>query len=227
VVRGKGSLRLGGRVRDLHAGTVFAYGPGEPLDIASSADEPLAKYFVCFLGLQAGGLLDACGLCADGTLAVFPAQAPAPLFEETIQCGLSGGRFGVDLCTNLLRCLMLKIRASSAPADSRQTAAFATYRRCRRHIERHFLRLQTLADIAGECRISTAYLCRLFRRYEHVSPYQFLLRLKMHYAAETLAQKDMLVKQAAEMVGFADTLHFSRVFHRVLGIPPSDFKGIH
>lgn len=227
VVRGKGALRFGETIDDLKSGSVFAYGPGLPLDITSSPDEPLAKYFVCFLGSLALTLLDACGLGVGRMVLVYPAQSLTLLFEELIQSGLSGGRFGGALSAQLLHCLMLKVRAAAAPADSRETAAFATYRRCRKHIEKHFLRLQTLAEIAAEGGVSAAYLCRLFRRYEHASPYQFLVRLKMHYAAELLAAPDMLVKQAAEKVGFGDTLHFYRVFRRVLGIPPSDFRGVH
>jgi transcriptional regulator GlxA family with amidase domain len=64
----------------------------------------------------------------------------------------------------------------------------------------------------------------LFRRYDHESPYQYLLRLKMNYAAERLQQTGVLVKQIAEEAGFADAFHFSRVFRKTLGLAPKDFK---
>ncbi len=69
-----------------------------------------------------------------------------------------------------------------------------------------------------------AYLCRLFRRYDHQTPHQFLMRRKMHLAAERLQQSDLLVKQVAAQLGFADPFHFSRTFKRVLGLSPEAFR---
>jgi AraC-like DNA-binding protein len=102
--------------------------------------------------------------------------------------------------------------------------AFATYEHCRRYIEQHWLTLRTLEQIASECHVNNAYLCRLFRRYDQQSPYQYLLHLKMNMAAGRLQQSGVLVKQVAEEAGFADPFHFSRVFRSVLGLSPAAFR---
>jgi AraC-like DNA-binding protein len=86
--------------------------------------------------------------------------------------------------------------------------------------------LRTLGEIAAECHINNAYLCRLFRRYSDQTPGHFLLRLKMNHAAELLQQPGALVKTVAEEVGFADPFHFSRAFASVFGLPPSAFRGL-
>jgi AraC-like DNA-binding protein len=49
----------------------------------------------------------------------------------------------------------------------------------------------------------------------------------MNYAAARLQQSGSLVKQIAELVGFADPFHFSRVFKNVLGVSPAAFGGLH
>ncbi len=72
--------------------------------------------------------------------------------------------------------------------------------------------------------MNNAYLCRLFRRYDHQSPYQYLLRLKMNLAAEILQRPDALVKQVAEAIGFSDPFHFSRSFKTVFGLSPDAFR---
>ena len=116
--------------------------------------------------------------------------------------------------------------AARAPLAGAETQAFATYQQCRQYIEQHSLRLRTLEQIAGECHVNNAYLCRLFRRYDNQSPYQYLLRLKMNHAAERLQQPGALVKQVAEEAGFADPFHFSRVFTSVFGLSPAAFRGL-
>jgi AraC-like DNA-binding protein len=224
VARGSGELKLKRRAHSLQAGRVFSYGPGVPHDITSDPENPLVKYFVDFAGRGAPRLLRSCGLPAGSVTQVFPASILASLFDELIQNGLSVRRGNKELCANLLECLALKIAGANAPPEETETLAFATYQQCRQHIDQHFLRLETLEQIASERHVNKAYLCRLFRRYDHQSPYRYLLRLKMNHAAERLQQPGVLVKQAAEEIGFVDQFHFSRVFRSVLGVSPSAFR---
>lgn len=98
--------------------------------------------------------------------------------------------------------------------------AFETYQRCRTFVEEHYLSLHSLAQIAADCRIDPAYLCRLFARYDHQSPYQYLTRLRMGHAAQRLQTPGILVKQVAGELGFGDPFHFSRMFRRTFGVSP-------
>ncbi len=131
-----------------------------------------------------------------------------------------------DLCAKLLESVALKIAARRAPVEGTAALAFASYQQCRRHIEQHFLRLRTLEEIGRECRFDTAYLCRLFRRYDSQTPYHYLVRLKMHYAAQQLQQPGVTIKQVAAETGFSDPFHFSRVFRKVLGVSPRAFRAL-
>ncbi|MGB7848099.1 MAG: AraC family transcriptional regulator [Candidatus Acidiferrum sp.] len=226
VARGNGELKLNGRLHVLRPGRVFSYGPGVPHDITGDPGSPFVKYFVDFTGKGATSLLRSCGLTAGSVKQVFPPHILSPLFDELIQSGLSGGHDNAELCAKLLECLALRLARTNAPVEETETLAFATYLRCRQYIEQHFVRLRTLEEVAAECHANKAYLCRLFRAYDHQSPYQYLLRLKMNYAAECMQKRGVLIKQAAQEVGFADPFHFSRVFHKVLGVSPSEFRSL-
>jgi AraC-like DNA-binding protein len=223
VARGSGELKLKGRSHALRPGRVFSYGPGVPHHITSDPANPLVKYFVDFTGKDATPLLNSCGLAAGSVKHVIPSHVLSPLFEELIQSGLSSGQGDSALCAKLLECLALKLTCN-APVEETETPAFATYQRCRQHIEQHFQRLRGLEQVAAECHATKAYLCRLFRSYDHQSPYQYLLWLKMNHAAECLRDSGALVQQVAQQVGFADPFHFSRVFRNVLGVSPSVFR---
>ena len=226
VARGSGRLVLGGRQFPLEAGTVFAYGPGVAQDISGDPQSPLVKYFVDFSGHGALKLLKSCRLAAGQQARVHPPNALAGFFEELIQAGLHRSGKQSELCAKLLECVVLKIAQARNPVKGGETPAFVTYQQCRRHIEQHFLRLGTLDQIAGDCHADKAYLCRLFRRFDSQSPYQYLLRMKMNHAAERLQKTGTLVKQVAEETGFADPFHFSRVFRNVMGLSPSAFRDL-
>lgn len=226
VARGSGQVKLKARTYRLRPGRLFAYGPGIPHQITGNGANPLVKYFVDFTGTNASALLRSCGLAIGCVSEIFPANALQSLLDELIQAGLNGHHESAQLCAKLLECLALRIVGAHAPLEAAETLAFATYQQCRRHIEEHCLQLRTLEQIGSECHVNSAYLCRLFRRYDQQTPYQYLLRLKMNHAAERLQQSNLLVKQVAEQVGFADPFHFSRVFKSVLGLSPDSFRRI-
>ncbi len=224
VIRGRGSLKLRNRQHNLQPGCVFSYGPGVRQDIIADRTDPPVKYFVDFAGLQSKEILRQCQLPPGSAAQIFPSYEIQNLFDELIRCGQRGGRQSAELCAKLLECLALKIAGAHAPVAGAEALSFTTYQQCRQHIETHFRRLKTLRQIAEECHVDAAYMCRLFQRYDHQSPYQILLHLKMNLAAEWLQQPDALVKQIAERAGFSDPFHFSRAFKGVFGVAPEIFR---
>lgn len=224
VLRGRGELSLKGRTFELKPGRIFTYGPGVPHRILGEAEDPLVKYFVDFAGSGAMAFMKSCHLLPGRVQDVFPPHLLQPLFDELIENGVRVRRESPELCVKLLECLALRISGARASMEGAETMAFFTYEHGRRHIEQNFLRLRTLQQIASECHVHPAYLCRLFRRYDHQSPYQYLLHLKMSYSAGRLHQSGSLVKQAAEAAGFGDPFHFSRVFRKVMGLSPAAFR---
>jgi AraC-like DNA-binding protein len=186
--------------------------------------DPLVKYFVDFYGPQSKGILRSCQLAPGNVSQMALPHELQNLFDELIHCG-QRGRPGVnELCAKLLECLALRIGESRIPHESAETLSLLSYQHCRQHIEENFQRLKSLEQLAGECHLDAAYLCRLFQRYDHQSPYKFLMRLKMNLAAEWLEQPGALVKQVAERAGFRDQFHFSRAFKNVLGVSPNTFR---
>jgi AraC-like DNA-binding protein len=224
VARGKGALILGGKEYALFPGAVFSYGPGIAQDIFTDVADPLIKYFVDFVGSRAVRMLGQGALAPGNVARVFAPGEVQWILDDLILNGLKGTRFASRICDVLLEYLILKIADSLMPWEASKTPAFATYQRCRQHIQAQYLRLQTQQQIASECHINPAYLCRLFRRYDHQTPYQYLMRLKMNVAAERLQDPGRLVKQVSHELGFSDPFHFSRAFKSVFGVSPDAFR---
>ncbi len=224
VARGRGWLTLGGQRHRLEAGTVFSYGPGVSQCITTDVRDPLDKFFLDFTGSRAPRILEENRLPPGTVARVCSVSEVEEIFDNLIRDGSRGTMSANVLCVALWEYLIIKLADLVVPAGSCPSAAAATFQRCRQHINNHFQRLRSLEQIADECDIDQAYLCRLFRRFGHQAPYRYLLRLKMRSAAEQLRDPKRLVKEVAASVGFEDPFQFSHTFKNVLGASPDIFR---
>ncbi len=224
VARGKGTLTLNGKSHALNIGTVFVYGPEIAHKIVTHDQDHLVKYFVDFTGKQVEILLTEHHLAPGEVCHVSSPDHILRIFDDLIGNGQTGSPYAPAICATLVRYLILKIAETAVDHDVIHTAAFATYQTCRERIQRDFLNLKSLSQIASTCHVDEAYLCRLFQRFDKQSPYQFLMRLKMNAAAQQLQQSTALIKEVAYAFGFTSPFHFSRAFKKVFGISPDAFR---
>jgi len=80
--------------------------------------------------------------------------------------------------------------------------------------------LQQLADLA---RLNPFYLVRLFKKAIGISPYEYLLIVRVENA-KRLLRKGFKVQDAATESGFYDASHFNRMFYKIAGTPPKFFR---
>lgn len=226
VAAGKGELVLNGKRHALTPGTIFAYGPGVPHHINTSPDERLNKYFVDATGTETRKLMKGCGL-APGKLIQTAAIADVrEAFSELIRLGLRRDLRTERTCALQFELLLHIIARSSSVGSKLERQSHVTFERCRKFMDEHFLRLKTLEQVADSCHVDNSHLCRIFRRFQHDSPLQYLLRLRMIWAAERLHNSQLLVREVANELQI-DPFHFSRIFKRVHGVSPSDFMRTH
>ena len=83
----------------------------------------------------------------------------------------------------------------------------------------------SLNQIAEHCGVTKQQINRYFNQYFHATPSQYIAELKMAKAKELLfRQPDMKVKDIAAMTGYDDQLYFSRLFKKITGKTPSEFR---
>jgi AraC family transcriptional regulator len=83
------------------------------------------------------------------------------------------------------------------------------------------LGLKELADVAG---MSPHYLSELFRESVGRSPHQYVLSHRIERAKESLRIPRHSVLEAGLSAGFENPSHFARVFRRLVGATPRQFR---
>lgn len=92
-----------------------------------------------------------------------------------------------------------------------------------------FLREQSagplrVGDAARVLGLHPVQFVRTFRRFAHCTPGEYLRRARVEQAAALLRDTALPLSEIALRAGFADQSHFSRVFRRLLGVPPGAYR---
>lgn len=223
VVAGRGRLTLGKQEHALEAGTLFSYGPGWGQRIETDPRERLTKYFVNFVGSRGGELARESGVEAGRVVQVAPVSEVREGFDQLIRLAARPTPLTQRLCALQLELLLLSLVERAAPPGAAVDRSRQAFERCRGIADKHFLRLRTAREWAQAGHVDVAYLCRLFQRFAGTSPYRYLHRLKMTWAAERLHAGGTLVREVADELG-VDPFQLSRGFKRVHGLAPSVFQ---
>lgn len=94
----------------------------------------------------------------------------------------------------------------------------------KRYIWEHFDEELSVQQLAKQVYISADYLYRIFKKYENMTPVDYMTNAKMLYAAELLNNPDMSISHAAVLSGYSNYCYFSRVFKKYYGMTPSQYK---
>ena len=93
------------------------------------------------------------------------------------------------------------------------------------HIEANLAKPLEVEDLARLAGLSRAHFSRLFAKSEGLPPAEYVLQQRMRRAAKLLVRSDSAsVKEVAVATGFGDSNYFAKVFRRVYGASPTEFR---
>ncbi|MCM1175967.1 MAG: response regulator [Blautia sp.] len=96
----------------------------------------------------------------------------------------------------------------------------------RSYIADHYKEDLSLQDVAGAMRYSDAYFCKIFKKYFNRSFIVYLNELRIEKAKPMLEDAVRNIKDISSEVGYRDSNYFAKVFKRLTGMTPSDYRGI-
>ena len=82
----------------------------------------------------------------------------------------------------------------------------------------------SVADIAASASISESECLRCFRNSIHTTPMQYLRSCRIQRAAELLRGTQEKIHVVAHMCGFEDISYFTKIFHQLKGMTPSQYR---
>ena len=125
------------------------------------------------------------------------------------------------------------LSAHIAQRYSTLTTKLETYRgglslsrlRVLEYLHAHLGERVELSRLAEVAELNVYQFARAFKQSTGESPHQFVLRKRIEHAKELLRRPQLSVIEASARTGFVDQSHFSKVFRRMVGVAPSEYRG--
>jgi AraC-like DNA-binding protein len=125
------------------------------------------------------------------------------------------------LCTALLYVVLSRPEIAwrqTAPPSVEETVRF---------IEENYATPITIPQLARKARVSTETLARSFKKFHGETLGRHILKIRVREAARLLLHSDAKIEEIAESTGLANRAYLSRVFKRITGESPAEFRRQH
>lgn len=224
IISGKGEYYIGGKVFHLNAGDTFLIYPFTEISYVADKVTPWEYYWTGFNGSDAENLIERT--------------------DFTRECPVLSTNFGDEL-KNSLEAIYNFSGKTSADAVKMTGQLYLTLgilidgAKNSNHIKnvskvyvqkaiQYFsfnyaldISIEQTAEYAG---VSRTTLYRAFMETEGISPVEYLSKFRIKQAKRLLADTVLPVSAVARSVGYEDALYFSRVFSRLQGISPTQYR---
>ena len=216
VLKGEGEIMLDGVWKSVREGDIYILRAGEEHNYRSQRKDPLHKIWINYTADYMLPLLDSYRIESG----IYRSRAAVKYFDELHrdflnQPSVSSRVFEIAKCVNNI--------VSSLSAEKNSHAEGDAYT-IRRILDGSVYGSISLDDLSDEMHMSKSNIIRVFKREFGITPYTYLLDLKIEASKILLESTKMTVKEIADRVGIYDSHYFSNLFYKHIGVRPRDFR---
>lgn len=230
ILDGSGCFEIDSRTYHLKRGQLFLCPPDTRVYYRADQDSPWYYTWVSFHGTKVSSFLKAAGF--DKQVFIRNCNIPPEKFTALIHQMLKASQFTSANELIRLGCLY---RFFSLLIDSNSTSSdnFAVpydvssdnyIEHALQYISVNYNSQISIADIASYIGVHRSYLYHLFKEKLHQSPQEYLSSFRIEKARVLLVSTSDSVKDIAKQVGYQDAFAFSKAFHRITGMSPSEYR---
>lgn len=227
VISGKGYYKIKNTRFALSAGDSFLVYPNTEVLYFADESDPWEYAWVGFTGSDASMILKATDFSTE-----------RPVIEHTPLGGsihrqllhiydARGNEFehAVEMTGRLYT--MLALFMHGATTNTAQNSANSYVQKGIEYISSNYSYHITVEDIAAYVGLSRSQLFRSFESVLGQSPKEYLTDFRMKQACYLLEHSDLSVTAIANSIGFDNGLYFSKTFHKMKEMSPSEFRTMH
>lgn len=220
-VEGSGDIWVKGNKYHLNENEAFCIPRHEPHRYCASKQQPWSVLWVHFKGEDTQYYpLNQCQVVKPMVAEENRMMFLFDLLFTALEDDYSLGNFVyISQVLSLVLAQLYQRRSASATSGQNRHLTYAI-----RYMYRHLHENLTLGELSKELELSKSYLNVIFQKYAHRAPLEFFVHLKMTQACKQLKATDLCIYEIAQQLGYSDPYYFSRLFKKVVGVSPKEYK---
>ncbi|CAM3901404.1 AraC family transcriptional regulator [Cohnella lubricantis] len=96
--------------------------------------------------------------------------------------------------------------------------------RAKQYIRQHYSEELSLEEAAESVHLNPFYFSKVFKQHVGETFIDYLTGLRIDRAKQLIEEEDLSLKEVSYQVGYKDPNYFSRVFKKVTGVAPSEYR---
>lgn len=237
IMSGSGRYRIEGKLYDIGEGDLLIINPHVlHQGLVVKPENAATEFFVAASDIRFNGMpgntmpLPETGpvIHTSGEFRQKIARICASMEAENAVCWQ--GRYSM-MKAYLMQMLLLIVRQQMEPLEIKRGQAFESSSRkyvveqVINYFEDHYAEKISLDGIAENMYLSPFYISRIFKSEIGDTPIHYLINIRLDRAKELLESGLAgSVQEVAAQVGYDDVYHFSKLFKKRYGIPPSQAR---
>ncbi len=212
ITKGEGYFKIDGKEMVLPANHAVLYRPGEEQNyrMAPKTDD----FWIHFSGTEIPALFKRFQL-SDTVYAVENMASVMRIFDKMLRATAEEDCATEDVLCGLLISMLAKL-------CKRENRADAGIMRVIRQMKSENFKGLTTKEYAKLAGLSAYHFIRKFKSVTHLTPHQYKAKLLAEKATDILNDTSMSVSEVAEVLGFEDSLYFSRFYKKHTGVSPKN-----
>lgn len=211
---------------EIPAGTMVLYRPYERQQYSYYIEDKPEVYWIHVTGSQAEQHFGDAGLGDGHKFAVGQVAEYQELFLRMIrELQLMRPCF-MDLLPLLFSQLLVLVGRHIAEGNDEKRRASKDIESAIHYFNEHFSEEIQISEYAKSRHMSTCWFIRSFKEYMGVPPLQYLTSIRIDRAKELLKSTGYTVGEIGEIVGYENSLYFSRIFKKNVGTAPVSYRKI-
>jgi len=97
-------------------------------------------------------------------------------------------------------------------------------RTAKQYVAEHYSKNINLEDIAEQVHMNSVYFSVMFKKETNINFSDYLVDFRLTKAKELLKNYSISISEVGALVGYKDPRYFSKLFNKIVGIKPSDYR---
>ncbi len=230
ILDGEGFLEIYGNTYHLQRGQIFILPPDVLVHYYADATNPWYYAWVGFHGVKVTTYLEQAGFLEGQFLrnTIIPPENFSSIIHEMLEANKLTVVNELTRVGYLYQLISLLIESNNDALPQKYNHydySIDTYvEHALQYIQFNYNTNIQINDLVNYIGINRSYLSYVFKKKLQMSPKEYLIHFRMEKAKELLSSDSSPIQDIARKVGYQDPLTFSKMFHRIVGVSPTQYR---